>query len=325
VRIRCRPIPGSEAAGRAAFRSADLAALPVLALLRSPPVGRSAAASGHVSEPTHLRWVPGSSDRLLLRTARSKPSALATRLMAHFVRGSNLRMTLPEIRAAALIPTFNNERTLADVVERTLREIPDVLVVDDGSGPETGKVLDRFGARIQRVRHDRNFGKGRALRTGFARLAEAGFTHAIALDSDGQHYPEDLPAFRDAIAREPEAIFVGERDMTGSGAPRKSRFGLWFSNRSLRLLGAARLRDSQCGFRAYPLARVSGLGLRGERYDLELEVLIKAARRGIRILAVPIRVTYSPEGGRTSHFRPVRDFLQIAGRMARILVDRRGR
>ncbi len=232
-------------------------------------------------------------------------------------------MSSPEIRAAALIPTFNNERTLADVVERTLREMPDVLVVDDGSGARTAEVLERFGGRIRRLRHERNFGKGRALRTGFAHLAEAGFTHAIALDSDGQHYPEDLPAFRDAIAREPDAVFVGERDMTGSGAPRKSRFGLWFSNRSLRLLAGASLRDSQCGFRAYPLAGVIGLGLRGDRYDLELEVLIKATRKGLAIRPVPIRVTYAPEGGRISHFRPVRDFLQIAGQVARILADRR--
>jgi glycosyltransferase involved in cell wall biosynthesis len=229
-------------------------------------------------------------------------------------------LTLPEsIRPAVLIPTFNNCRTLAGVVERALARVPAVLVVDDGSSDSTAETLRAFGDRIQVHRHPRNLGKGRALRTGFEKLQAAGFTHAIALDSDGQHYPEDLPRFLEAIERSPRAIVIGQRDMGGSGAPRRSRFGLWFSNGALRYLSGVRLKDTQCGFRAYPLSGVGELGLRGERYDLELEVLLLAAKAGIPIEPVPVEATYSPDGGRVTHFRPVRDFLQIAGRVARIL------
>src|SRR6185295_14073450 len=103
-----------------------------------------------------------------------------------------------------------------------------------------------------------------------------------------------------------------------AGAPRRSRFGLWFSNAALRSFAGTRLKDSQCGFRAYPLEAIAPLKLCGDRYDLELEVLLLAARAGVPVGAVPIRATYSPEGGRVTHFRPVRDFLQIAGRLARI-------
>lgn len=227
------------------------------------------------------------------------------------------------LRAAALIPNFNNRRTVADVVKRVLRAIPDVLVVDDGSTDGSPEALAALGERIRLLRHPRNLGKGRSLRDGFAHLLSEGFTHAIALDADGQHFPEDIPGMLEVSRREPEALIVGERDMRASGAPRRSLFGLWFSNASLRCLAGVRLRDSQSGFRCYPLQAISALRLQGDRYDLELEVILKAARAGIPIRPAPIRVTYDPEGGRVSHFRPVRDFFQIAGRVARIAAERR--
>ena len=229
---------------------------------------------------------------------------------------------MAEIRAAALIPTLNNSTTLWEVVEGTLRAIPDVLVIDDGSSDSTAEILAALGDRVRVLRHPTNLGKGRALRDGFAQLLADGFTHAISLDSDGQHFPEDIPVFLEAIRRAPRALAIGQRDLNGAGAPKKSRFGLWFSNAALRRLGGARLADSQCGFRSYPLAPITDLGLRGDRYDLELEVLIKAARAGIPLEPVPVRVTYTPPGGRVSHFRPVRDFLQIGFAVLRILSGR---
>jgi glycosyltransferase involved in cell wall biosynthesis len=227
------------------------------------------------------------------------------------------------VRAAALIPDYNNSRTLPDVLERTLAVLPEVLVIDDGSTDDSWKVIESFGERVRSLRHPVNMGKGRALRDGFSHLAAGGFSHAVALDADGQHFPEDIPLFLEASARFPDAIIVGERNMREAGAPLGSRFGLWCSNSALRIFRGVRIRDSQCGFRSYPLPAVSKLDLRGDRYDFEMEVLLEAARAGIPIRAVTIRVTYEPAGGRVTHFRPVRDFLQIAGRVARSLRPRR--
>jgi len=232
------------------------------------------------------------------------------------IEGANVGAD-PSFRPAALIPSFNNLRTVGKVVETALRMLPELLAVDDGSTDGTLEALAAFGSRIRFHRHPRNLGKGRTLRDGFALLSAAGFTHAIALDADGQHFPEDIPLFLKAAAGAPGTLLIGERDRGRVDLPRRSRVGLWFSNAALRLFTGVRLRDSQCGFRAYPLARVLGLALKGDRYDLELEVLIQAAWAGIPIAPVPIRVSYAPEGGRVTHFRPVRDSLQIMGRLAR--------
>ncbi len=126
----------------------------------------------------------------------------------------------------------------------------------------------------------------------------------------------------DAIRSQPGALAVGERNMQEAGAPRRSLFGLWFSNLALRHLTGARLRDSQAGFRAYPLAKIRSLALQGTRYDLELEVLIKAARKGVSLVPVPIQCSYNPKGGRVSHFRPVRDFCHIGTQVLRLMFNR---
>ncbi|MBM4013911.1 MAG: glycosyltransferase family 2 protein [Planctomycetes bacterium] len=226
------------------------------------------------------------------------------------------------MRPAVLIPNYNNAHTLGDVVSRALDALPDVLVIDDGSTDSSASVLDHFRSRIRSERHAVNRGKGAALKTGFAALAAAGFTHAIALDADGQHFPEDLPAMLAESRAHPDALVIGVRDMQAAGAPRKSRFGLACANTALRLFTGVRCRDTQSGFRSYPLPSITALPLHGDRYDLEMEVLFAAARAGIAIREVPIRVTYTPEGGRVTHFRPVRDFVQIAGRVARTLRSR---
>ncbi len=231
-------------------------------------------------------------------------------------------MTTDEsLRVAVLIPTFNNAFTLEGAIEGALGHVDTVLVVDDGSTDSTKEVLERFANRIEVHTHPVNQGKGVALRDGFEILARKGFAYAISMDADGQHFADDLPRFVAAVTRKPGALAVGERDMQKAGAPRRSLFGLWFSNMALRRLGGARLNDSQAGFRAYPLREVLDLELRGTRYDLELEVLIKAARRGIPLVPVPIQCSYNPDGGRVSHFRPVRDFCHIWGQVLRLMVS----
>lgn len=211
------------------------------------------------------------------------------------------------IRPIALIPTKDNAGTIADVVRRARAQGLDVLVVDDGSSDGSGALAEGAGATV--VTHATNLGKGWALLTGFRFAADRGFTHAIALDADAQHFPEDLPSFVAAIGRDPSAIWIGVRDL--GSAPGVSRFGRSFSNFWIRVETGVAVTDSQSGFRGYPLAPVLGLGLRGGRYEFEVQVLTRAAWAGVPLRELPIRVYYPPAHERVTSFDKLRDNVRI--------------
>ena len=210
----------------------------------------------------------------------------------------------------ALIPTFNNAGTVADVVRRTLERIGDVMVVNDGSTDDTLEQLEPFKDRIILISYPQNKGKGGALKEGFREALKRGFTHAVTLDSDGQHFPEDLPAILEAIAADPEALIVGSRNLRSDGMPGGNTFANRFSNFWFSLYTLQKLPDTQTGFRAYPLNRLPSLKVLTARYEAELELLVLSAWRGVRLRSVPVRVAY-PED-RVSSFRPGADFARIS-------------
>ena len=212
-------------------------------------------------------------------------------------------------RYCIIIPTFNNRGTVAGVIERALRQCPDVIVVNDGSNDGTEQVLAGVGVKV--LTHSRNMGKGAALKTGLRYAAANGFTHAVTIDADGQHFPEDIPVLLEASDRNPGDIIVGCRNLTSENMPRRNTFANRFSNFWLRLQTAQCLDDTQSGFRIYPLHSVYGLGLLTSRYEAELELMVYAAWHGVRLRGVPVRVLYQPEGERVSHFRPFWDFMRI--------------
>ena len=213
-------------------------------------------------------------------------------------------------RYCVIIPTYNNSGTVADVVERTLKVCPDVIVVNDGSTDNTGAVL--CGLDVTTLNHERNLGKGKALKTGLEYAAKNGYTHAVTLDSDGQHFPEDIPLLLEASEHNPDSIIVGCRNLTSDNMPRQNTFANRFSNFWFRLQTACKLDDTQSGFRVYPLNSLHGLSLITSRYEAELELLVYAAWHGVDVKGVPVRVWYAPHGERVSHFRPFRDFLRIS-------------
>ncbi|MCQ2067866.1 MAG: glycosyltransferase family 2 protein [Bacteroidaceae bacterium] len=213
-------------------------------------------------------------------------------------------------RYCVIIPTYNNGDTVAGVVERTLKVCPDVIVVNDGSTDNTQAVL--CGLNVTILNHDRNLGKGNALKTGLRYAAGKGFTHAVTLDADGQHYPEDIPVLLKASAECPDSLVVGCRNLTSENMPRQNTFANRFSNFWFRLQTARKLDDTQSGFRVYPLDSLYGMGLVTSRYEAELELLVFAAWHGVNVQGVPVRVWYAPEGERVSHFRPFWDFFRIS-------------
>ena len=222
-----------------------------------------------------------------------------------------------------LIPTYNNAEAIDAVIESVLAQGLPVLVINDGSTDGTGDRARATGAKV--VDHAVNQGKGQALLTGWA-AASATWTHAICMDADGQHLAGDLPAFLDAIAADPDAIHVGTRPSSGPNVPRSARVGRRISDFMLWASASTELRgerpDSQCGFRAYPLAHTLALPLEARRYSMEMEVLVRAAWLGIPVRSLPISVYYPPAAERVSHFDKWRDNRRIVGTYTRLMLLR---
>ena len=220
------------------------------------------------------------------------------------------------IRPVAVIPTYNNAGTILSVISETKKLIQDIIIINDGSTDDTKTILQSPGpssGKITVINFDRNSGKGSALRAGFRRASELGFTHAITLDADGQHDPADIPAFLGRIAAEPETLWIGDRVLVKEPTeePARSAAGRKFGAFWYKFITGIDIRDTQCGFRAYPLSAARALKCAGERYEFEQEVLVKAAWSGIPVKPVQVHLFYAAKGGEVSHFRPVRDFLRI--------------
>jgi glycosyltransferase involved in cell wall biosynthesis len=219
-----------------------------------------------------------------------------------------------------VVPVYNNPDTVADVVRRCCEQLPNVLVVDDGSDRPVKELLAGLPATV--LRHDRNRGKGAALRTALDYIQEQRGAWMITLDADGQHDPADIPSFFPAMRVEPNAVYIGARDFDAPNIPGSSRFGRRFSNFWVQLETGKTLQDTQSGFRAYPTALVSQLPLHSSYYDFEIEVLVRAAWAGLDLRSVPISVWYPPKEERVSSFDKRKDNLRLT-RMHMRLIGRR--
>ena len=213
-------------------------------------------------------------------------------------------------RYCLIIPTYNNCGTVKDVVERALRQCADVIVVNDGCTDDTARILQDISG-IKVLTHSKNRGKGIALKTGLKAAQADGFSHAVTIDADGQHFPEDIPLLIKASENNPGDIIIGCRNLTSENMPGGNTFANRFSNFWFRLQTGQKVADTQSGFRIYPLGALHGMGLITSRYESELELMVYAAWHGVKIQGVSVRVLYQPEGERVSHFRPFRDFLRI--------------
>ena len=154
--------------------------------------------------------------------------------------------------------------------------------------------------------------KGIALRRGFSAAVSQGYQYAISIDSDGQHFARDIPAFLDCLEKNPGALIIGARNMDQSSVPGKSSFGHRFSNFWFKVETGVRLPDTQSGFRLYPVQRLQSMTFITRRFEFEIEVIVRSAWNGIPVISVPVSVYYAPPGERVSHFRPFADFTRIS-------------
>ncbi|MBP9902066.1 MAG: DUF2062 domain-containing protein [Verrucomicrobia bacterium] len=209
------------------------------------------------------------------------------------------------MKPCVVIPCFNHAATVAEVARSAQPYCP-VLVVDDGSTVPLPALSDCTVIRLPR-----NSGKGAALQAGFKRATELGYTHAITMDADGQHFAEDLPRFLVLAQAHADTLAVGVRDFYAAGCPTHRRRSNAVSTFWFRAETGVRLGDTQCGFRGYPLALTQRLKTRSGRYAFELEFMVRAAWVGTPVSAVPVKCTYATSQVGRSHFRPVRDLAHI--------------
>jgi glycosyltransferase involved in cell wall biosynthesis len=216
-----------------------------------------------------------------------------------------------EKKICVVIPTFNNASSVARVIDSVLKYTDQIVVVNDGSTDQTQSILESY-SQIKVISYLPNKGKGFAIRTAFKEAFKAGYLYAITIDSDGQHYADDLLKFLEKIDSSPNAIIIGARNMDQHSVPGKSSFGNKFSNFWFWVETGIKRSDTQSGYRLYPLKPLQNISFLTRKYEFEIEVIVRAAWKGVDVVEVPVKVFYPEKEQRVSHFRPFRDFTRIS-------------
>lgn len=209
----------------------------------------------------------------------------------------------------AVVPTYNNPKTIKNVVSDIVTHDYKVIVVDDGSDISIESLLEKDNENIIIVRHTQNQGKGRAIMSGVKKAKALGYTHIVTLDGDGQHLASQIDKLV-AVCNRDEAIIIGARNFDLDDVPNGSKFGRWFSNFWASWDTGYEITDSLSGFRIYPISIVN-LPIKTDRFDWEMEVLVRHADAGQVIKEVVCECYYPIAEERVSHFRKFEDTMAI--------------
>lgn len=214
-------------------------------------------------------------------------------------------------KICVLIPTYNNHKTLKRVIDGVLQFTNQIIIINDGSTDSTKEILDTYSDSLAVLHLPQNKGKGNALKVGFKEAIKIGYEYALTIDSDGQHYPDDIPNFLSELEKtEQPILLIGSRNMTHESVPKKSSFGNKFSNFWFWFETGITLSDTQSGYRLYPLQYIPKKYFT-TKFEFEIEIIVRTAWKGVEVKNVPIKVLYDPLE-RVSHFRPFQDFTRIS-------------
>jgi glycosyltransferase involved in cell wall biosynthesis len=241
------------------------------------------------------------------------------------------------MKTCIIIPVYNSENQITNTIENVIQYADNLIVVNDGSTDRTLDAIrhcrlpdcrqacnsqfpDRRGdsdfrqndESIEIVSYEKNRGKGYALKQGFKKAMEKGFTHAVTIDADGQHLAKDIVVLTEKSMENPDALIVGSRKFNNPNMPEGNRFANNFSNFWFAVQTGKRLPDTQTGFRVYPLQKMGKMRLFTNRYETELEILVRCAWKNVKLIPQLVNVYYPPKNERFSHFRKGKDFFRIS-------------
>lgn len=225
-------------------------------------------------------------------------------------------------RPCVVIPTYDNPRTIAEVVRRVRAHVPDVIVVDDGSAQDNRTAvleLANEGLAV-RLRRDVNGGKGAAVLDGLHEAKRLGFTHAVQVDADLQHDTDDLPKLLAAARERPTALVLAAPRFDET-APKARLIGrritvFWTDVEA----GRGVIEDPMCGFRVYPLATATTTRVVGRRMDFDIEIAVRMVWAGVPVVNLPTLVRYVPAAqGGVSHFAMFGDNMRISWMHTRLM------
>ena len=226
---------------------------------------------------------------------------------------AEIQSKIKSYRCCVVLPTYNNSKTLVRVLDGVLEFTKHIIIVNDGSTDNTSEILKNYPQIIQ-LHQPQNTGKGHALKIGFKHAVRLGFDYAITLDTDGQHFPSDIPNFIAALeaSENKNILIIGDRNMNNADVLARSAKGNRVSTFWMKAATGLKLQDSQSGFRLYPIKAIDGIKFMKstKKFEFEIEVIVKSYWAGIAIAHVTIDILYDMKE-RVSHFRPFMDIARM--------------
>ncbi|MEM1588484.1 MAG: glycosyltransferase family 2 protein [Candidatus Bathyarchaeia archaeon] len=211
----------------------------------------------------------------------------------------------------AILPAFNEQRTIAEVILKAEKYVDEVVVVDDGSSDLTAEIAERLGATV--IRHKRNMGYGAALRSGFEYALKLNPKVVVTLDADGQHDPNDIQKLIKPILSEEADIVIGSRflhKIKKHEIPAYREVGIKALTKLTKMSSKLRITDAQSGFRAYSRKAMETITIVEDGMDASTEILLKAAKEGLKIAEIPISIKY--KGLKPFKHNPVLHAMDVA-------------
>jgi glycosyltransferase involved in cell wall biosynthesis len=210
------------------------------------------------------------------------------------------------MKIAIVIPAYNEEKVIGDTIDKIAFDKKDIVVVDDGSSDDTSTIAKERGTVV--LRHNTNLGKGRAHKTAFQYALKSGYDWVITMDADGQHNPDEISLFINAMKNNKGDIIIGERNLCLRTMPFIRFMVNLLTSFIVSILCEKRIKDSQSGFRAIKRDVLLNVPLSTNNFQTESEIIVKAVRMRYKVASIPISVIYRNE---KSYINPIIDTLRF--------------